>query len=154
MASTFSVDEDDVSILSVLDASVSSRRIFRSLTSDVPGITVNYEIRFNKPGLTFDDVSALITSSTEELAQNINKYAYINDALEFAGVEVFPPTVEDVTPDENGSDDDDNNLSPGAVAGIVIGCVVFVGIVAGLSYLYMNRSSNGGNMKIVGVMTK
>ncbi len=139
LASTFDVLVEDVNIISV--SPTDSRRLLRRDQSGLAiestaGISVVYELKFRNTDFVYEDISALISTSINELADNLNKYAYINGAYEFLGTEPQEPEVQDITPsnDDSRGNDDDSNLSDGAIAGIVIGSVIFAALLAGITY--------------------
>ncbi|KAJ9449356.1 hypothetical protein DIPPA_25519 [Diplonema papillatum] len=80
------------------------------------------------------EIAATLTGSADALALAVSP----NAKLVSAGVDPAPAGVED---------DDDDELSGSAIAGIVIGCVLFVAIIAGAAFFVMK--SKGAEQKAV-----
>jgi hypothetical protein len=113
----------------VLSSSKSNAKLLRGAPSsyaDDQTTVVQYEVTSHDPAVDFDTLKAQIqeASSSGVLAEHISYYAGVFDAPTLTNVTVSAPhiTSESTSSDENARRD----LSPGEIAGIVIGVVFFV----------------------------
>jgi hypothetical protein len=90
---------------------------------------LRYTVTSNDPDMTYAQLKAQIEEATATgvMAQNMYHYASIYDAPALRNVTLGSPTISGAS-EEGGSDSSD--LEDGAIAGIVIGAVLFVVLCA------------------------
>ena len=161
------VTASNINITNITDV-IFDRRMRRRLdTTDETVITYNIKTTVEALGYTSSDASAAYTSLTDQVSSSVSSGQFLtlfktaasaaslpvpssmtvpSSGLSFTPAKVVsavttsPTAAPSVSADTSGSKhDDDDDLSAGAIAGIVIGSVAGVALIVGVAYLLMSR---------------
>ena len=125
-----------VTMNAVLDYYVKQSDSRRRLASGQKGNYMEYNIYIQNPTTTYETLVSELTSYVQSgnFAKKLNSNAEANKAVALKSV-----TVSSVETTNQNSDDSKSKkkLSTGAIIGIVVGGILFLGLLAGILYFVM-----------------
>lgn len=144
------VDASNVNVYSVAAVSSSSNFKKGSLASSTQ---ISYSVYIpNTASVGYSSATQAYNATTSSLQASLST-DYFTTTLQQTAFSMGSTSMESVSSNTASpsdpviapvsGDDDDDGLSDGAIAGIVIGVIAFVAIVSGAVYWYLNKQTSG-----------